>query len=40
MQAMTKAAVVWDAKNIHKQVTCLKQEAFTAANAAAGGARA
>ena len=37
---MVKAAVMHDAKAILKQVTCLKQRACIAANAADGGARA
>ena len=36
-QIMVKAAVMHDAKAILKQVTCLKQRACTAANAADGG---
>ena len=39
-QMMVKAAVMHDAKAILKQVTCLKQRACIAANAADGGARA
>ena len=39
-QMLSKAAVMHDAKAILKQVTCLKQRACIAANAADGGARA
>ena len=39
-QMMVKAAVMHDAKAILKQVTCLKQRACIAANAADGGAYA
>ena len=39
-QMLAKAAVMFDAKAIRKQITCLKQRVCTAADAADGGARA
>ena len=39
-QMLAKAAVMYDAKAIRKQITCLKQRVCTAADAADGGARA
>ena len=40
LQQISKAAVVYDARAILKQVTCTKQRAIDAAAGAAGGARA
>ena len=39
-QMLSKAAVMHDAKEIRKQITCLKQRVCAAAHAADGGARA
>ena len=40
LQQLSKAAVIFDAMAIHKQITSLKQRSCGAADAAAGGARA
>ena len=40
LQQISKAAVVYDARAILKQITCTKQRALDAAAGAAGGTRA